>query len=99
MISTGIGNRIKELRKDKELSLDLMLWDFNMKFDTNINRGTLSKWENEINEPSLQYAKLLAEYYGVSLDYLIGLTDDKTPSRLLAYYKASKPRSRQKELV
>lgn len=90
MESTGIGKRLKQLRTDKEMSLDLVIWDVNKRYDVELQKGALSRWENEINEPSLYYAKMLADYYNVSLDYLIGLTDDKTPSRLLAYYKGIK---------
>lgn len=90
MESTGIGKRLKQLRTDKEMSLDLVIWDVNKRYDVELQKGALSRWENEINEPSLYYAKMLADYYNVSLDYLIGLTDDKTPSRLLAYYKKIK---------
>ena len=90
MESTGIGKRLKELRLNKEMSLDLVIWDVNKRYNIELQKGALSRWENGINEPSLYYAKIFADYYNVSLDYLIGLTDDKTPSRLLAYYKGSK---------
>ena len=90
MESTGIGTRLKELRTEKEISLDLLTWDMNLKYGINLSKGHVSKWENGQNEPSLYYAKLFADYYNVSLDYLIGLTDDRTPSRLLAYYKGVK---------
>ena len=102
MENTGIGKKLKELRTEREISLDLLVWDMNNKYSTNLSKGHISKWENGQNEPSLYYAKLFADYYNVSLDYLIGLTNDRTPSRLLAYYKGMKkptaPR-RKKELV
>ena len=45
----------------------------------------ISRWESGENSPSLENAKSLSIYFNVSLDYLIGLTDVRTPSRLLAY--------------
>lgn len=79
------GERLKALRIDKGLSMDMLVYDINEKFNIELNKGLVSRWENGINEPSLRYAAYLAQYYDVSLDYLIGLTDCKTPARLLAY--------------
>jgi transcriptional regulator with XRE-family HTH domain len=84
----GIGKRIKMLREEKELSLNMFVTDINTKFpDAKIDKSMISRWENEVNEPSLEKAKYLSLYYDVSLDYLIGLTDVRTPSRLLALRK------------
>ena len=81
---TEIGYRIKLLRKERDLTMDMLVEDFNGKYPSVVfNKSMLSRWENGLNEPSLENAKYLSEYFNVSLDYLIGLTDVKTPSRLL----------------
>ena len=80
-----IKDRLKHLRQDRDITMDLLAYDLNNKYGININKGLISKWESGKNDPSLRYAAYLADYYGVSLDYLIGLTDVKTPARLLAY--------------
>ena len=81
---TEIGIRIKDLRKERDLTMDMLVEDFNGRYpDIVFNKSMLSRWENGLNEPSLENAKYLSEYFNVSLDYLIGLTDVKTPSRLL----------------
>lgn len=78
----NIGQRLKQLRTDKDLSLDMLVADMNRRYpEININKSMLSRWENGINDPSLEYAKVLCTYFDVSLDYLIGLTDSKVPSR------------------
>ena len=78
----NISERLKLLRKEKDLTLDMLVADMNLKFpDMNINKSMLSRWENGINDPSLDYAKALCLYFDVSLDYLIGLTDIRTASR------------------
>lgn len=83
---TGIGEKIKELRKERQLTCDMMVTDMNNKYpELAINKSMLSRWENGQNEPSLENAKYLSVYFDVSLDFLIGLTDTRTPSRLLAY--------------
>ena len=79
---TDIGQKIQQLRKEKDLSLDMLVADMNQRFpDMNINKSMLSRWENGVNDPSLDYAKALCLYFDVSLDYLIGLTDIRTASR------------------
>lgn len=36
----------------------------------------ISKWENQHQDITLQKAIILADFYGVSLDYLAGRTDN-----------------------
>lgn len=86
-----LNERLKLLRTEKGLTMDMLVWDINSKYGIDLNKGLVSKWENGINEPSLRYATYLAQYYDVSLDYLIGLTDCKTPARLLAYATKRQP--------
>ena len=80
-----IKDRLKELRTERGITMDLLAYDMNAKYQININKGHISKWESGKNDPSLRHAAYLAEYFDVSLDYLIGLTDVRVPSRLLAY--------------
>lgn len=84
------GKRLKALREERELSLDMVVYDIDHKFTIDISKGHLSRWENGKNLPSVRYAAYLAKYYNVSLDYLIGLTDVKTPTNLLARKKEDK---------
>lgn len=79
-----IGNRLKRLRTEQQLTMEMMVEDFNMKFGENLNTSQVSRWENGKTDPGLSTGAKLAMYYNVSLDYLIGLTDVKTPARLLA---------------
>lgn len=80
-----IGNRLKQLRIEHQLTMEMMCEDFNYRFNQNLNTSQISRWENGKVDPGLSTGRLLAKYYNVSLDYIIGLTDIKTPSRLLAY--------------
>lgn len=93
-MGTGIGEKIKELRKEQKLTMEMFVLDFNTRFvaelERPLNKSMVSRWESGENEPTLDNAKFLSMYYNVSLDYLIGLTDTRTPSRLLAYSKKRK---------
>lgn len=77
MISeTGAGKRLYELRLQQNKTMDAVVKEFNEQFGTNIARANLSRWERGLNEPSLSMAKKLCSYYGISADYLLGLTED-----------------------
>lgn len=82
-----LGKRLKELRQQRELTMDMVVYDVANTYHIEFTKGNLSRWENGINCPSLIYAACLAKYFNVSLDYLIGNTDVKTPVDLLAHKK------------
>lgn len=82
-----IGKRIKELRLEKEISMDMFVADVNQRYGLKWNKSMISRWESEQTDPSLECAKFLSMYFDVSLDYLIGLTDIRIPSRLLGRKK------------
>lgn len=87
---TDIGKKIKQLRTERDLTIDNIVADMNLKYDfpKPLSKSMISKWESGVNDPSLENAKYLSMYFDVSLDYLIGLSDRRTPSRLLAYRNA-----------
>lgn len=84
-----LGERLKQLRSEKDLSLDMVVYDLTKKYNIEINKGHLSRWENDKNDPSVRFVSYLAQYYGVSVDCLIGLTDNRTPADLLAHRRKS----------
>ena len=83
----GVGKRIYQLRTEKGLTMDMIVADMNQKYQIQLNKSMFSRWEKEQINPSLENAKLLCDYFDVSLDYLIGITDVRTPTRLLTYAK------------
>lgn len=80
-----LGKRLKALRTERDLTLDMVVYDINNKYQIEITKGNLSRWENNKNMPSLRLAAYLCRYYNVSLDYLIGNTDVRTPIDLLTH--------------
>lgn len=69
-----IGNKIRELRKKHNLTLDELANNLNNRYpDTmNFNKGKISKWENGKEEPRLSSVRVLADYFDVPLDYFNG---------------------------
>lgn len=77
------AKRLKELRLEKQYTMDMVVYDMQQKFNIEITKSHLSRWENGKTEPSIRFAAYLARYYGVNLDYLIGITDCRAPVNLL----------------
>ena len=46
-----------------------------MAMDLNTNQNTISRYENGEREPSISDLIKIADYFGVSLDYLVGRSD------------------------
>ena len=64
-----IYERIKALRVDKDLS-QKELADI-----LNVTRSAYSNYENGIREVPVEILSRLADFYGTSVDYIIGRTD------------------------
>lgn len=69
-------NRIAELRKSKGLKQT----DFCKLMK--ISQGTLSNWETERTQPDTASLKKIAQYFNVSIDYLLGRTDAAEPANV-----------------
>ena len=50
-----------------------------VQMETGISQSILSQYENGIAIPTAENLLRLAEYYNTSLDYLMDLTDVRTP--------------------
>ena len=61
------GNRLKELRQEKEIG------QVELAKAIGVSKGVISLWENGLREPGMNSLVLLAKYFSVSIDYLVGL--------------------------
>ena len=75
----SIGEILKSLREEKSLSMDEMVEQLKQ-YGVTPSKSMISRWENNKAEPSMEYARILSKYFNVSLDYLIGLSDEKKSS-------------------
>lgn len=62
-------NRLKELRQEKKLS-QKELADY-----LGVNEKTISRWENGESTIKSDKAQALADYFGVSVGYLLGYSE------------------------
>ena len=65
-MSKQTQNRIKKLRKQAKLSQQTLADQIG------VFRNTISNWETGYSQISLENAKNVAEYFGVTIDYLLG---------------------------
>lgn len=74
-----IGNNIRELRKSRGLTLEELSNELNRKYPNtlNFNKGKLSKWENNKEEPKLSSVRIIADYFEVTVDDLVDGVYDK----------------------
>ena len=63
------AERLKDLRTEKHIG-QIELAD-----KLQVSRGIISLWENGLREPTLSSLVKIAVFFGVSLDYLAGITD------------------------
>lgn len=61
--------RLKELRKRQKIS------QLKLATDLNMNQNTISRYENMEREADYKTLIKFADYFDVSLDYLLGRTD------------------------
>lgn len=68
-----VGNmkfRLKELRKARNIS------QLKLALDLNMNQNSISRYENQEREADYETLIKFADYFGVSLDYLLGRIED-----------------------
>ncbi len=61
--------RLKELRKSKNIS------QLKLALDLNLNQNSISRYENCEREADYETLIKFADYFNVSLDYLLGRSD------------------------
>ncbi len=62
--------RLKQLRKSRKIS------QLKLALDLNMNQNTISRYENCEREADYKTLVKIADYFNISLDYLLGRTDN-----------------------
>ena len=63
--------RLKELRKKRKIS------QLKLALDLNMNQNTISRYENLERQADYETLVKFADYFGVTLDYLLGRCDNE----------------------
>ena len=59
--------RLKELRSEKGLS------QTELAKELNVSQRSISSWETGFRQPDFETLRLIAEYFDVTTDYLLGI--------------------------
>ncbi len=68
-MSRGDFMRLKEIRKSKGIS------QLKMAIDLNTSQNTISRYETGEREPGINELIQIADYFNISVDYLLERTD------------------------
>ena len=67
-------DRFKALRKERGFSQTKVATDFN------VAQSTIASWELGTRSPVMEMIPHIAEYFGVSVDYLLDISDNPMPT-------------------
>lgn len=70
------GKRFKGLREAKNLTQEELVNQFNNKYFTAFNKSTISQYENDKRKPEISVLENWADFFEVTIDYLLGRTDN-----------------------
>ena len=59
----------------------LLVLSIKLAIDLNLNQNSISRYENEQREADYKKLILFADYFGVSVDYLLGRTENPDINR------------------
>lgn len=65
------AERLKLLRTNRKITMQKLADEIGLK-----NKGTIGQFETEITVPSSETLISLADYFDVSIDYLVGRSDN-----------------------
>ncbi|MCL2569925.1 MAG: helix-turn-helix domain-containing protein [Firmicutes bacterium] len=65
-LNSCFADRLSELRRERSLTL------IQMEKETGISKASINGWENKTRIPRHDFVIKLAQYFGVSIDYMSG---------------------------
>lgn len=68
---------LTHLRKKKRITMEQLADDLKG-YGVTPSKSMISRWENGLADPSMTYIRILSKYFDVSLDYLLGMSDEST---------------------
>jgi repressor LexA len=74
------SKRMKDLRKQRNITLD------DLAIALNTTKATLSRYENDLRTPNIDFIRLISDYFKVQVDYLLGRSDVKNSDLLSSAY-------------
>ena len=69
-------NRLNQLINERNIT------SYKVSKETGISQGTFSQWKNNHKKPQKDLINKIAKYFNVSVDYLLGKTDEQNISNV-----------------
>lgn len=91
------GDKLKTLRKGMALSMEDLAAQYNIRFNGKLNKSTLSRYENNLQEPMINVARNLADFFNVPVGVLTGDEQD-TPAKSIYNYENLIPLPKMKKV-
>lgn len=68
-----LGNKLKAIRKENNLSMEELKNILNYKYDLNISKSMISRWENNKSEPFNTYLSAYAKEFNLDMNDLLDI--------------------------
>lgn len=82
---TTFAERIKMLRTERKMSLEQLAIEFADKYESKISKSSISRWENGQAKPDIDDASIYADYFNVSLDWLMDINAETKVETVAAH--------------
>ncbi len=83
----NIGERIKYLRKQNNINQAHLASVLQSFYGMKTDRVAISKWEIGYQLPNIQAVRAIADYFGVTADYLMNGRQAESNSRAIPFYR------------
>lgn len=77
----NFGNKLLELRKSSDYTIDELVEKLNNVSDYKISRSAISRWENNKSEPTATAISLYAKVFNTDMNVLLGI--DKSNAKMI----------------
>lgn len=84
-MSLSLGEKLALLRKENKLSQEKLADALNKRYSLKLNKGMISKWENDREVPTTVNLRFLANYFEITVDLLF--EDIASPSLFIDMYE------------
>lgn len=72
------GARLRQLRAERGFSMDAFCEKYNAACGQRLSKSTVSRWENNTQEPMVSTIASIAAFFGVSPVWLMGKSEDRS---------------------
>ena len=71
MAKLTLGERLKKLRENENLTMEQLSEIFNKKYIPGTYKSKISLWENNKQKPNIDSLEMYADYFNISIDFLL----------------------------